>query len=94
MTSKSFLETQNKNLFAELEKEGLYPISILESRLRKEGFANTKISIYSLEDKGKIPSCSERRQIRGRMWRLYTKERIDEIVKALEKLPHKKMIQW
>lgn len=87
-----FFITKTNEIIEALEKEGLYTISVLEKRLRQEGFANTKVSIYSLEDSGKILPCTERRLIRGKMWRLYTQERIDEIIKQLKTLPQKRVL--
>ena len=82
----------NADLTKKLEEEGLYKISVLQSRLRQEGFASTKNSIYNLEKQGKILPASQRRMIRGAMWRLYTENRIEEIINQLKSLPQKRIL--
>jgi len=92
MTGQYFLDKMNADLTKKLEEEGLYKISVLQSRLRQEGFASTKNSIYNLEKQGKILPASQRRMIRGAMWRLYTENRIEEIINQLKSLPQKRIL--
>lgn len=84
-----FVRGFTERILQGLREEGLYPVSELFSALKRNNFPATVKSLIRLEKRGLILEPTERRIIRGHRWRLYTKQRIDEIIKHLQAQPQK-----
>lgn len=88
-----FVRSFTEKLLEELRKEGLYPISELYSALKSRNYPATYNTVVKNERRGIILEPSERRMIRGHMWRLYTKERIAQIISHLDSIPHQRILR-
>ena len=87
--SPDFVRAFTTRILEGLRSEGLYPVSHLFKELRENNLPCTFKSLLNLEKRGLILEPTERRLIRGHQWRLYTIDRIQEIIKHLKSHPHK-----
>lgn len=74
------------------DKEKDLTIKDLILRLKKEGFASSKRTIWMWENQGVIPKAERAILPNGWEGRVYTKEEIQQIVNILRVSPQKKTL--